>query len=207
MHGEPMKPIHSLKKFAAEDEGSVLSGIISLFLSSLLLLACSSTRYVTQTKRSGVEQLLLAKAMDGALQQEPTELRGSKIFVETISLIPELNPYIEKALRHWFLKNGALLTKDRKEADTVASVLVKCAGTDGTESKFGIPPIPIPLTEISTPSITFFSYTSQRGCAEMEILLYTDAKGFVEKLPPLSGKSYFEKYMILFISISRQNIY
>jgi hypothetical protein len=148
-----------------------------MFAFLLILPACASTRYVTHTKKSGVEQLLIARSFEGALRDSITEVKGARIFIEIASLLPEQDPYVKRALEHWFLKNGALLTKERKKADHVASVLVKCAGTDGSEFNFGIPSLPLPMVNITTPRISFISGSIQQGCAEMEVVLYSPESG------------------------------
>jgi hypothetical protein len=173
----------------------------------LILPACSYTPYITHTKKSGTEQLLVAKALDDALKGVTLDIRGAKIILDVASLMEDEEHYIEKALTHWFLKNGALITKDEKQADLTASVLVKCAGTDGEQFFFGLPSLPIPLTIVGTPQINILSGSKQEGHAELEIILYQSKEGLKEKTPSLVGKSYFKKYTILFIPITKENIY
>jgi hypothetical protein len=181
-----------------------------LFFFFLLLLfssACTTTRYVTHTKKSGMEQLLISKSLDNALQGTRLDVKGVKIFLDVTSLVSDENAYIKKALEHWFLKNGATLSEDRKDAEYIASVLVKCAGTDGNEFKFGVPSVPIPLFNVMTPEISFISGSIQKGYAELEVILYGSDTGEKEGTEPLVGQSYFKKYSIFFIPFSSQNIY
>lgn len=173
----------------------------------LILPACSSTPYITHTKKSGVEQLLVAKALDDALKGVTLDIKGAKILIDVASLMKNEDHYIEKALSHWFLKNGALITDDEKQADLTASVLVKCAGTDGDQFSFGVPSLPVLLTPIGTPQINIFSGSKQKGRAELEIILYQPNEGLKEKTAPLVGKSHFNRYSILFISITKKDIY
>lgn len=169
--------------------------------------ACTSTRYVTHTEKSGVEQLLIAKAVDEALQGATLDIQGFTIFIDVTSLVSKEKPYLRKSLSHWFLKNGALLTEDKKEADMIASILVKCAGTDGNQFSFGIPSFPIPLVNIAMPQISIVSGSTQKGYAEMEVILYSTKEGIKDTLEPLVGKTHFNNYLIIFIPISDENIY
>jgi hypothetical protein len=73
-----------------------------MFAFLLILPACASTRYVTRTKKSGVEQLLIARSFEGALRDSITEVKGARIFIEIASLLPEQDPYVKRALEHWF---------------------------------------------------------------------------------------------------------
>lgn len=173
----------------------------------LFVPACSYTPYITNTKKSATEQLLVAKALDEALKGVALDIRGTKIIVDVASLMGDEVDYIKKALTHWFLKNGALITDDEKEADLTASGLVKCAGTDGDQYSFGIPAVPVPLLAVSTPQISLLSGLNQEGRAELEIILYDSKKAVKEVTPRLIGKSYFKKFKILFISKTKENIY
>jgi hypothetical protein len=187
--------------------GGKMGLTIQLLVFFLILPACTSTRYVTHTKKSGVEQLLIARSFEGALKDSITDVKGARVFIEIASLLPEQDPYVKMVLEHWFLKNGALLTEERKKADTIASVLVKCAGTDGDEFNFGIPSLPVPIINIATPQINLISGSIQKGCAEMEVVLYSPESGGQEQKMSLAGRSHFKKYMIFFIPITNENIY
>jgi hypothetical protein len=187
--------------------GKKMGLTIQLLVFFLILPACTSTRYVTHTKKSGVEQLLIARSFEGALKDSITDVKGARIFIEIASLLPEQDPYVKMALEHWFLKNGALLAEERKKADTIASVLVKCAGTDGNEFTFGIPSLPVPIVNIATPQINLISGSIQKGCAEIEVVLYSPESGGQEQKVSLAGSSYYKKYMIFFIPITSENIH
>lgn len=184
-----------------------LSGRWCILIILLLLPACSYTPYVTNTKRSGIEQLLVSKALDEALQGLTLDIRSAKIFVHVASLMENEDDYIKKAVTHWFLKNGALITDYEKEADLTASVLVKCAGTDGDQFYFGIPSVPVPLFIVSTPQISILSGWNQQGRAELDMIVYDSKQGLKEVTPRLIGKSYYKKFKILFISNTEENIY
>lgn len=169
--------------------------------------ACTSTPHVTFTKKSGVEQLLVARAMDRAIREENLNLEGKKIFVDAASLTSDVNAYFKKAMEHQVLRKGGLLTGEKSEADVIGSVLVNCAGTDGKQFFFGIPSIPVPLTVYSTPQISLISGSDQKGYAEIEVILFSPDHGKKQETGPLIGKSRFKHYSILFISITREDIY
>ncbi len=177
-----------------------------LFGLFFILPACTYTPYLTHTKKSGVEQLLVARALDNALKNATLAVRGTKVVVDVASLMWDEDYYVEKALTHWFLKNGAQITDVRKEADWVASVLVKCAGTDDGQFYLGVPAMTVPLTPYSTPQINLLSGYIQKGRVELEIILYRK-ETVKEKTPLLVGQSYFKKYTILFIPVTKEDIY
>lgn len=181
----------------------ILSLILFLFVEG-----CTVTPYVTYTKKSSVEQLLVSKALDHALQGVFFQTEGVRVYIDVASLTWDEDDYIRKAVLHWFLKKGALLTSYEKEADYVASVLVKCAGTGGKQMSIGLPAVPVPLVPgITTPQLNVFSALNQDGYAELEIILYDVKAGSKETTPPMIGKSYHHDYSILFISFTRKDIY
>lgn len=190
-----------------EDRVLARCRILYVFVLFLILPACSYTHHFTNTTKSGVEQLLVAKALDHALHEASLSVRGATIYVDVASLMWDEEHYIDRAFTHWFLKNGALITEDATKADLIASVLVKCAGTDGNQFYFGLPSLPIPGVNVSTPVLSVVSGASQKGYAEMEILLYRPDGGLKEKTAPLIGTSYFKRYSILFIPYSAGDIY
>ena len=175
-----------------------------LFLSSCIP---THTRYVTQTSRSGTEQLLISKAVDEAVKKAELDIKGRKVFIDIASFAKDEEPYILKAVSHQLLDLGALITDDKKNADFIASALVKCAGTDGSESGFGIPSLPVPLINISTPELNMFTSNIQSGEAIIEISLYSSDGAFKEKTETLTGTSYIKRYEVLFIPIVRKKIY
>jgi hypothetical protein len=173
-----------------------------------VLSSCTYSYHFTYTKKSGIEQLLVTKAVDEALQGLVLDIKGSKVFVEVACLMRDEAPYIRKALTHRLLEAGVSITEFQWGADYVVSALVRVAGTDGTESAFGLPSVPVPLApaNVTTPSMNIASKFIQEGRVEMEIIIYSSMAGLKEKIPSLKGKSYFKKYVIFFIPYSKKDI-
>ncbi|KPJ64466.1 MAG: hypothetical protein AMJ45_05670 [Syntrophobacter sp. DG_60] len=183
----------------------ILISILVIFLPS-----CSTTRYITETKRSAIEQLLLTKSVERAIGDVFwVEIKGSKIYIETASLATEEENYLKKAVSLWCLEKGAVVVEDKNKADYIASVLVKSLGTDRIDTVYlGIPSLPVPLTGISTPEIDILGSRRQKGYTELEIILYSASTGqFVQKTKPLIGKTHFSTYKIFLIPIRRNNIF
>lgn len=183
--------------------------LIPIFILVTCLSSCTSTRYITQTKRSVVEQLLLTKSVKKALDKiDGLEIQGSKIYVEITSLATEEETYLKKAVSLWCLEKGALVLEEKDKADYIASVLVKSLATDRFNTALGIPSLPVPLTGIFTPQIDILGRDRQKGYTEMEIILYSISTGqFSQKTKPLIGKTHFTNYKVFFIPINRNNIF
>jgi hypothetical protein len=171
------------------------------------LFSCSHTYQFTYTRKTAIEQLLVTKSVDEAIQMMTVDLKGSKVFVDVACLMKDEQSYIRKAFTHWFLDAGVFVSEYSWDADYVVSVLVKVAGTDGDQVLFGVPSIPVPLTiVVSTPALTIYSRMVQEGRVEMEVMIYSAKGGIKEKISSLKGNSYYKKYTILFISKTRKDI-
>jgi hypothetical protein len=181
-----------------------------ILLTTLLifLCACTSKRYFTETERSVIEQLLLTKSADQIKEKiNINVVKGTKVFVDVFSLVPEDEPYLKGTISLWFLENGATIVEEKNEADYTASVLVKTFGTDSYKKGLGIPEFPVPIVGVSIPPIDLLTWEKKRGHTEVEIVLCDVRRGkFKQKTTPLIGKSHFSTYTILLIPISRNNI-
>ncbi len=181
----------------------------TLFIIGILLIlsSCTHTYQYTYTKKSGIEQLLVTKAVDEAFQMMPVDMKGSKVFVDVACLMRDEQSYIRKAFTHWLLDAGVFISEYPWDADYIASVLVKVAGTDGDQFSLGVPSIPIPLTvSVTTPALSIFSQMVQEGRVEMEVVIYSAQAGIKEKIFSLKGNSYYKKYIIFFVPFTRKNI-
>jgi hypothetical protein len=209
-------PMHCIRSFimSSLEVGShkavhtVLMMRIAFIIGILLTLSsCTHTYQFTYTKKSGIEQLLVTKAVDEAIQRMTVDIKGSKVFVDASCLMRDEQSYIKKAFEHWFLNGGVSIAEYSWDADYIVSVLVRVAGTDGDQFFLGVPSIPIPLaTNISTPALTIFSGMIQEGRVEMEVMIYSAKEGLKEKIPSLNGKSYYKKYVILFVPFTSKDI-
>jgi hypothetical protein len=173
----------------------------------LTLFSCTHAYQFTYTKKSGIEQLLVTKAVDEAVQMMTVDMKGSKVFVDVACLMRDEQAYIRKAFTHWFLDAGVFVSEYPWDADYIVSVLVRVAGTDGDQVSLGVPSIPIPLTvSVTTPALIIFSQMIQEGRVEMEVMIYSAKAGIKEKIPSLKGNSYYKKYVILFVPFTSKNI-
>ena len=194
-----------------ESQKAIYRGLVmrTLFIVGILLTlsSCTHTYQFTYTKKSGIEQLLVTKAVDEAIQMMIVDMKGSKLFVDVACLMRDEQSYIRKAFIHWFLDAGVFVSEYSWDADYIVSVLVKVAGIDGDQFLLGVPSIPVPLTiSLATPALTIFNQMTQEGRVEMEVMIYSATAGIKEKIPSLRGNSYYKKYVFLFVPFTRKNI-
>ena len=85
----------------------------TLFIIGILLIfsSCTHTYQFTYTKKSGIEQLLVTKAIDEAIQMMTADIKGSKVFVDVACLMRDEQSYIRKAFTHWFLDAGVSVSE------------------------------------------------------------------------------------------------
>ncbi len=183
---------------------------IVILILGFFLSACSTTRYITQTKRSVIEQLLLTKSIDKAVAKiDSLKIQGSKVYIEIVSLAPAEENYLRKAVSLWFLQNKAVVVETKDKADYIASIVVKSVGTDTIDTNYlGIPSLPVPLVGILTPEVEILASKHQKGYTEMQIALCDASTGeFIYKTKPLIGQTHFSTYKIFLIPIRQNDIF
>ena len=181
----------------------------ALFIVGILfaLSSCTHIYQYTYTKKSGIEQLLVTKAVGEAFQTMTVDIKGSRVFVDVACLMKDEQSYIRKAFTHWFLDAGVFVSEYPWDADYIVSVLVKVAGTDGEQVWLGVPSVTLPMAlGLATPALTVYSQMIQEGRVEMEVVIYSPKAGEKEKLPSLKGNSYYKKYTLFFVPYTRKDI-
>ena len=137
---------------------------------------CASTR-LTDTARSGMEQLLVSNAIDASLDKIDFEsLSGGALFVDEKYLESTDKKYVVGSVRQRAFEAGCRLVDKPDEADIVLEIHSGAVGTDRSESFVGMPSISVPgLIPVQLPEIKLISQTTQYGTAKLGVVAY-DAK-------------------------------
>jgi hypothetical protein len=144
-------------------------------LLSIVLAGCSS-RTVSNTPRTAVEQMLLSAAVDAALEKfELPQAKDKKVYVDLTNLKGTGSEYMKVAVRGRFAQIGATLTDNADDADLTAEVASGCLGTEYKSFLIGIPSMPIPGSSVPTPEASVFRTAEQTGI--MKFLIFVHAKG------------------------------
>ena len=125
-----------------------------LILAVLILihLAGCSTRTVSNSPRTAIEQMLLSTAVDTALEKfELPQAKGKKVYIDLTNLTGSDSAYMKVAVRGRFAEIGATLTNTLEDAELIAEVASGCLGTEYKSFIIGIPSIPVPGSTIPTP--------------------------------------------------------
>jgi len=140
-------------------------------------LAGCSSRLVTNTPRSAIEQLLLSGAVDRALEKfELPEIEGRKVFLDFANLKTYDVEYVKGASRARFARLGATLVEKREDAEYVAEVTSGGHGIEFKSSVIGLPPMPVPNAPVPTPELSAYRSLEQTGIVKLLILVHNNGK-------------------------------
>lgn len=113
----------------------------------------SATNRVTNTARTGAEQILLTGVLDRAASSIDFQpIQGRRVFLEATKIDAVDSDWILFSLRREMSRQGLLLVDDRKEADTIVQASVAAYGIDESDFRFSLPtavPVPMPMSSTS----------------------------------------------------------
>jgi len=156
------------------DHPSISPYVITLLLA--VVAGCGTSR-MTDTTRTGLEQLLISTAVDRSLDaMDFSSLAGRAVYVQEKYLDCVDKNYVVACVRHRALNAGARLVDKPEEADLVLEVRNGSVGTDRMEAYVGVPGISLPPpVAITLPDLKLANRTSQKGIAKLGLAAY-DAK-------------------------------
>jgi len=173
-------------------------------------LACTGTRFQTNSTRSATEQLLLSDAIERALDTLLLpEVDGKPVAVEVVGLGPGNGAaddlkYVDSAVAERLAGAGArIVPKD--EATLVAEVRVGAVGTTARTSQFGLPAISLP--PIVTPDIPFIKRSRQRGYVKVRMSTWDTDGRLLDTTGPSLLHTQMDQLDIFFFKIYDQDIY
>ncbi|HWA98236.1 MAG TPA: DUF6655 family protein [Pirellulales bacterium] len=152
----------------------------------LLMIAvagCGTTR-MSDTMRTGTEQMLISTAIDRSIN----EMNFAPLAGKTVYLDPQYlrgvvdEGYIISSLRQHLLANGCLLREVREEAIYVVEARSGAVGTNRHDVLLGVPSINLPSTGLpgvpaQIPEIPFAKSTHQKGIAKLAVFVYNQESG------------------------------
>ncbi|MCC7086693.1 MAG: hypothetical protein IT427_16965 [Pirellulales bacterium] len=151
---------------------SLLPCLIGL-LQILTYTGCASIRH-SDTARTGIEQLLLSSAVDGALNKvDLRPISGAKVFLDTQYLEAIDKNYILISLHQRLLANQCTLVAKAEDSDVVLEVGSGGVGTDGTDYYLGFPGLSLPPpATVMIPKIAIFQRNRSIGTAKLTLVAY-----------------------------------
>ena len=147
-----------------------------LFTLVFVIAAGCSTRRVSTTSRTAIEQLLLSTAVDKALAKfDMPMLKDSKVFVDFTNLKGTDVEYLQVALRARAAQQGAILVTKAEDAKYVMEVASGGLAMEDKSNLVGVPSLPIPQAPIPVPEMSLFKTVEQT--AILKLLIFVHQKG------------------------------
>lgn len=174
------------------------SVIVAAIAASLvfILTGCMATRTLTQTSRSGIEQLLVAgAARRAATRVNVPELLGTPVYLEVAGLTKDAE-FAREVVASQLQSQGALIVSEVANATYIVKLLVLALGTDQTETFVGIPAMSGLLFPI--PEMTFYRRQRQTGRSRFRISVIDTRTGkIVGEAEEVDGETAFTRLTIL----------
>jgi hypothetical protein len=142
-------------------------------------LAACNTAKMSNTARTGREQLLVSSSIDRALDKvDFSNFRGQNVFVDDKQLDSVDKGYLLGSVRHRMLNADATLVDAKDKADVVIEVRSGGVGTDSSDMFVGMPGLAVPgPLPIALPEVRLVSRTSQTGVAKIGLAAYEAKTG------------------------------
>lgn len=139
----------------------------------LLFLAGCTSRSVSNTPRTAIEQLLLSAAVDKAvLKFHMPELEGKKAYVDFANLQSYDSEYVKSVVCNRIAQNRAVIIEKSEEADFIIRVSSGGVGNEYKETLVGIPAIPVPGSPMTMPELALWKKVERDGIAKFLIAVY-----------------------------------
>ncbi len=151
---------------------------------AVLLAGCGTTR-MSDTMRTGTEQLLLSTAIDRAISSmDFSPLAGRDVYFDPQYLRGASDEgYIISSIRQRLLASGVFLKASREEATYVVEARAGAIGTNRQDVLLGVPQMSLPtmsgVTGIPSgiPEIPLAKSTYQKGVAKLAVFAYNQVSG------------------------------
>jgi hypothetical protein len=162
-------------------------------VAAVLATGCTSTIRVTDTARTGTQQLLLNSAFDGAIEAvDFTPLGGATVFVDATNLEADGKGYLIYRIREALTDHGAILATARDQADVILEAGMAAYGTDSEKYTLGL------TGNLQLPNATLRQRDDQYGVAQLSMFAYDRASGLpIWKSGPIRCDSWHRQQYLL----------
>ena len=160
------------------------STLVTMLILSAVLCGCGTTR-MSDTLRTGTEQLLLSSAIDRSINAiDFSSLEGKDVYFDPQYLKGVSDEgYIVSSIRQRLLSEGVFLKASRDEATYVVEARAGAMGTNRQDVLLGIPQINLPTGVMmagapsAIPEIPLAKKTNQKGVAKLAVFAYNQVTG------------------------------
>jgi hypothetical protein len=166
-----------------------------------VLAGCAVSTQVTLTKRSGLEQQLLVRALERAVAQlDPPRFAGRRVALELFALTRD-QAFAEAFVTARLERHGARVVPEGHEAELRLKVFASVWGVDHAETLVGLPAFETPLVGVGVPEIALFKSTRNRGYSEVQAYAFDGRTGaFIAEQSPVGiGLAKYNRYTVLIL--------
>tara|TARA_Y100001936_G_scaffold206962_1_gene211670 strand:+ start:2113 stop:2757 length:645 start_codon:yes stop_codon:yes gene_type:complete len=183
----------------------------------LIFVGCTTTQRTTQSKRTAIEQLLIAESITRSLPKKLSKSlpipSGSTITLNTSGHKdrPDLTPdhdLLQEILAGWLGQQGYLIKKNDGAAKYRADIVVSAIGTEENTTFVGVPPVHSQIIPFSLPELAAYKAKNQTGYVKFNINFFEVLTGkFVGSSSNFIADSYHNYHTImLLLSFSSTNL-
>jgi hypothetical protein len=171
---------------------------IFLLCPFVLLLGCSASTQITNTPRSSIEQRLLVRSLERAMETLDTEtLRGKTVTVDVYGLTPDKD-FAREFCTARLQGEQVRVTLNPDNADLRVKIIASVLGVDQGQSFLGLPTVTVPFLGFTTPEVPLFKSVRHRGEAEIQVYALDARSGeLVSKSALRNGHAAYDQYTIL----------
>jgi len=160
--------------------------VIKAIVLLLFLTGCTS-RTVSNTPRTAIEQLLLSTAVDKAFEKiRLPELSDKKVYLDFSNLESYDSEYVKSAFKGYVAGRGAAIIEKPEEADYIIQLSCGALGNEYKDTLIGIPALPVPGSPMSSPELALWKSVEQDGIAKFLITVCSNGK-------VVSKRHYYDK--------------
>ena len=186
--------------------------LFSFALTVFLLTGCSNP-WITNTKRSAVEQFLLSYTIERGMSNAGlTKYAGRKVFMDYTYLDPQTDKaYVQGVLEMELARMTCTVVPKREEADIILQPLCGVLATDHNSFLIGTPPLPIPVpyTELTfaVPEIPLIKKTSRMAYGRFGFNVF-DAKTRkpLETILGINSSARYNNWVVFFVPFKTHNM-
>jgi len=189
-------------KLCYEKEATMLTALIKNLSPYVCLVAagCAAAPEITKTPRSSIEQKLLVRALERALDQlDAAQFEGKNVAVEFYGLTPDKD-FAREFFIAWLQSRRVRIAANMTHAQLRLKVFASVLSVDRGQSFIGLPAFTVPVVGFVFPEISLFKDVKHVGHAEIRIST-TDAETgeFVSESAPSAGKAHHDDYTMLIV--------
>lgn len=161
---------------------------------------CAVSTQITNTPRSGIEQKLLVRALERALDGlDVQQFKGKTVSVEFYGLTPDKD-FAREFFIAWLQSQRVRIAESPTPAQLRLKVFASVLAVDRGQSFVGAPSFTVPLVGFVVPEIPLFRDVKYMGQAEIKISTTNEETGeFVSESAPAVGRSNHDDYTVLII--------